>query len=80
MSILLQLYLFTIYVIFSYICVISGFTGPIIGITGNAMQEDHDIFMDAGASKVLTKPLSINLLWDALKDMEDEEEEEEMKE
>ena len=39
-----------------------GYTGPIIGLTGNAMQEDHDIFINAGASNVLVKPLEMDRL------------------
>ena len=35
-----------------------GFTGRIIGITGNAMQEDLNSFTSSGADVVLTKPLS----------------------
>ena len=36
-----------------------GYTGRIIGITGNAMQEDLNSFMASGADIVLTKPLSV---------------------
>ena len=39
-----------------------GYTGPIIGLTGNAMQEDHDLFIQAGASNVLVKPLEMDRL------------------
>ena len=35
-----------------------GYTGRIIGITGNAMQEDLNSFTSSGADVVLTKPLS----------------------
>jgi CheY-like chemotaxis protein len=33
-----------------------GFTGPIIGVTGDALQSDRDAFIAAGASAVLSKP------------------------
>ena len=36
-----------------------GYTGRIIGITGNAMQEDLNSFISSGADVVLTKPLSV---------------------
>lgn len=39
-----------------------GFTGPVIGVTGNAMERDKDIFVKAGALKVLTKPLNLTEL------------------
>ena len=35
-----------------------GFTGIIIGLTGNVLPEDIDLFVAAGVNKVLTKPLS----------------------
>lgn len=35
-----------------------GFTGVIIGLTGNILPRDMEIFVEAGANKVLTKPLS----------------------
>jgi CheY-like chemotaxis protein len=34
----------------------------IIGITGNAMEEDIDIFLEAGADAVLLKPLKLDSL------------------
>lgn len=39
-----------------------GYSGPIIGVTGNAMQLDLNSFMEAGVKKVLTKPLDIDKL------------------
>jgi len=39
-----------------------GYKGRIIGVTGNAMQEDVNLFLSNGADKVLTKPLSFALL------------------
>lgn len=37
-----------------------GFTRPIVGLTGNVMQEDIQHFLDSGADIVLCKPLDIN--------------------
>ena len=34
-----------------------GYKGPIIGVTGNALPEDREIFMNAGATDVIIKPL-----------------------
>jgi CheY-like chemotaxis protein len=39
-----------------------GFSGPIIGVTGNGLQEDQDLFLSAGATKVLIKPVSAELI------------------
>ena len=36
-----------------------GYTGPIFGVTGNALQSDVDVFMRAGATAVLPKPLDM---------------------
>eukprot|EP00601_Ochromonadales_sp_CCMP2298_P000035 CAMPEP_0173180008 /NCGR_PEP_ID=MMETSP1141-20130122/6460_1 /TAXON_ID=483371 /ORGANISM="non described non described, Strain CCMP2298" /LENGTH=128 /DNA_ID=CAMNT_0014102777 /DNA_START=1 /DNA_END=384 /DNA_ORIENTATION=- len=33
----------------------------IVGVTGNVMQADVDVFMDAGANAVLAKPLRIEI-------------------
>ena len=38
------------------------FTGPIIGITGNALPEDIEIFITKGANLILTKPFNKSLL------------------
>ena len=35
----------------------SGYTGPIIGVTGNALPEDREVFMNAGATDVIIKPM-----------------------
>lgn len=35
-----------------------GYRLPIIACTGNALQEDVDAFLQAGANEVLTKPIS----------------------
>ena len=42
-----------------------GFTGVIIGITGNALASDLECFLSRGANKVLTKPVNLNGLEDA---------------
>ena len=34
-----------------------GFTAPIIGVTGNALDDDKTTFMDAGVNNVIIKPL-----------------------
>ena len=39
-----------------------GYTGPIIGVTGNALDEDRSIFMKAGTTDVIIKPLKMNKL------------------
>ncbi|KAJ3294330.1 HisKA [Borealophlyctis nickersoniae] len=44
-----------------------GFTLPVIGITGNALKEDQDSFMAAGANLVITKPLAKDKLVNALR-------------
>ena len=36
-----------------------GYTGLIVGVTGNSQQSDIDEFTAAGANKVMTKPLDI---------------------
>mmetsp|Transcript_32138 Transcript_32138/g.30630 ORF Transcript_32138/g.30630 Transcript_32138/m.30630 type:complete len:167 (+) Transcript_32138:3-503(+) len=37
-----------------------GYTGVIIGVTGNALPSDIDHFIAHGADRVLTKPMNIN--------------------
>ena len=39
-----------------------GYSGLIIGITGNALQVDIDTFVSHGADKVITKHVDINAL------------------
>ena len=41
-----------------------GYTGPIIGVTGNVLDEDRIVFMNAGATNVVIKPLKMNKLLD----------------
>ena len=43
-----------------------GFTGVILGLTGNALQSDIDCMMAAGANGVLLKPLSMDIFWKTL--------------
>ena len=43
-----------------------GYIGFIIGVTGNVMQQEVDIFMSKGANKVLFKPLDMFKLEAAL--------------
>ena len=38
---------------------ISGFQGVIIGVTGNVLPEDLQLFLDSGANFVFTKPLNL---------------------
>jgi DNA-binding response OmpR family regulator len=38
------------------------FVGPIIGVTGNMMQEDVDHFLSVGATEVIGKPLKLDKL------------------
>ena len=39
-----------------------GFRGPVIGVTGNAMQHDIDHFLLKGADRVMIKPVDITSL------------------
>ena len=39
-----------------------GYAKPIIGVTGNALDSDKEIFINAGASDVIIKPLRLNVL------------------
>lgn len=39
-----------------------GYTGPIIGVSGNVLKEDVDYFMSCGATTVLPKPVDIKVL------------------
>ena len=46
----------------------SGYTGVVIGITGNVLPSDIDYFIANGANRVLLKPLDMKLLKSSLKD------------
>jgi CheY-like chemotaxis protein len=39
-----------------------GVTIPIVGVTGNALEEDLQAFREAGANQVLTKPIAVTQL------------------
>lgn len=43
-----------------------GYKGHIVGISGNALEEDRDSFLKAGASHVFVKPLDMDLLIETL--------------
>ena len=47
----------------------SGLEVCIIGITGNALESDRSLFLSAGASSVLTKPINVDVLEKALKSL-----------
>jgi CheY-like chemotaxis protein len=44
-----------------------GYNGIIIGVTGNTIQSDVDLFIVHGAYDVLSKPLNMNTFEDTLK-------------
>ena len=46
-----------------------GFVGPIIGVTGNALHADQNVFIASGANRVLTKPVDFDTLMDALREV-----------
>ena len=43
-----------------------GFKGSIVGLTGNCFKDDVQAFLDAGAGKVLFKPIGFNQLRDII--------------
>ena len=43
-----------------------GYIGPIIGMTAGILHEDNDIFMDAGTTLVLPKPLDLHELHEVI--------------
>jgi two-component system, NarL family, capsular synthesis sensor histidine kinase RcsC len=43
-----------------------GYTGPICGLTANALREDHDRCREAGMDEVLVKPIDLPTLADLL--------------
>ena len=43
-----------------------GYNGPIIGVTGQAMQNDIDAFKKCGVDQILIKPVTSDLLYDSL--------------
>ena len=46
-----------------------GYTGLIIGVTGNSLSEDIAIFRDSGANAVLVKPLTPVKFYELLKEL-----------
>lgn len=53
----------------SYLRKTLNYSGPIIAITGNALQEDRDNFLASGANLLLAKPVDISQLARVLKDI-----------
>jgi len=45
------------------------YSGLVIGVTGNVLQADVNMFMEHGADAVLAKPLMLNKLKDTLKSL-----------
>ena len=45
-----------------------GICTPVIGVTGNVLQEDTDFFLKSGANKILHKPFTIKTLESVLKE------------
>ena len=48
-----------------------GYNGVIIGLTGNAYPEDIESFINAGANRVLTKPVQIAELFSVIEGTDD---------
>ena len=48
-----------------------GYSGIIIGVSGNALAEDVDLFLSSGANKVLPKPVQMEDLMDILGGMDE---------
>jgi len=46
-----------------------GWTVPIVGCTGNAMLDDQDSFLGAGANGVITKPMKSDSLHQMLRQL-----------
>jgi signal transduction histidine kinase len=46
-----------------------GYDGPVIGLTGHALNDDIEGFKASGANKVLSKPLDLTLLYADLSDL-----------
>ena len=46
-----------------------GYRGPVIGVTGNAMQHDIDHFLLKGANRVMIKPVDITALLKEIADV-----------
>lgn len=48
-----------------------GFVIPIIGITGKVRQDELDSFLASGADAVITKPFSVDKLFEVIHDIKD---------
>lgn len=46
----------------------SGYNGKIIGVTGNGLPEDQELFLRSGANKILLKPVDSAVLFQTLAD------------
>lgn len=44
----------------------AGFKGPIIGCTGNSMQDDQHLFFDCGVTSVFIKPVIVQVMLENL--------------
>ena len=42
---------------------------PIVGLTGNALAEDVDLFLASGADRVLTKPVHVETIMVVLQEL-----------
>ena len=40
-----------------------GYKGIVVGVTGNALEEDRESFLKSGVNEVLVKPLNFNALY-----------------
>lgn len=47
----------------------AGYKKPIVGITGNVLDVDKKLFLDAGATAVLFKPLTLRLFNDCVEEL-----------
>lgn len=47
----------------------NGYMLPIVGLTGNVLQSDTDYFLNHGATKVIHKPISIDVLKETIKNV-----------
>jgi CheY-like chemotaxis protein len=45
-----------------------GYTGLIVGVTGNSLQADIDFFLESGADRVFIKPLEVEKFTSYLRD------------
>mmetsp|Transcript_23575 Transcript_23575/g.22721 ORF Transcript_23575/g.22721 Transcript_23575/m.22721 type:complete len:188 (-) Transcript_23575:149-712(-) len=50
----------------------AGYTAPIFGLTGNALDSDIDYFLSCGANEVMTKPFDLSLFEGIIKKYDEE--------